>query len=222
MSRSPIVLAVSVLLASSLLTTSAAAAQLDPRDEPSVSGPLTTSDDACERGVERRGGRVVLRVRLCYDLYLLDPGAETDSERDYGALWIQTSVNPSPGWCATEVRTSALVRPGGALVGFSPKKTRRSSTRARVTTRLKIDAGGQATEDAAISQRFTLYPRVLKPITSETSNGQRYTSRWRGNSGKKLAFAAGVEVAWTQGEGSPAITPSLKYRLVEKERCSAS
>lgn len=221
MSRSPIAIVVSILLASALLSSSAVAAQLDARDEPSVSGPLSVGKQDCERDAERRGSRVVLRVRLCYDLFLLDPAAEGDSQRDYGALWLQTNLDPAPGWCVTEARTSALVDPTAALTGSAPN-TKQPGTRKRVASRLKVDAGGQATETAAITQRFNLYPRVLRAITSETANGRRFTARWRGSSGKELAFAAGIEVAWAQGEGSPPITPSLRYRLIEKERCSAS
>jgi hypothetical protein len=196
-----------------------AAEQLDARTAPEVQGPLGGGDPSCRRQVESKDDKTVAVVRLCSRLYAFGSGSETDEANDYGVLWLQSNVDAAKGWCAVEVNTSAAIGEGGAVYDTAPGSRRKTTKRKRITVSLTVDAQGEATETGSLSQSLVLLPRRMKPIIEPTNQGTDFTLKWVGSAGRKVASAAGVEMSWPAGIGSPTIEPTLTYRFEKKGEC---
>jgi hypothetical protein len=188
-------------------------AQLDARDAPNTSGPLTAASGlrGCDGGKEMHQGEVVARVRLCYRVFLFDPDSEDSAGRDYGVIWLQSNVDAEPGWCTSAVRTSALVSEGGRAHDYSPGAEITAQGRKRVKRTLKVDAQGNAEQNARVTQSFVMFPNKATPTLRRQDGGQRLKLRWRGFSGRNLGFATGLEMSWPASGGSPQIDPKLTY-----------
>lgn len=184
-----------------MLDAGVAGAQLDPREGPNVSGPLIRTGGNCDSGRERAGGQVAVVMRACSDVYGFKAGKETDPTRDYDVIWLQTSVEPRNGFCATDV-TSTLTVPKGTRIERKAPRYKRTDERIRYQTRLVATAGGSAVRNGVVKQGFGLLPRVMDP----TVVGRTFTLEWRGRTAKTLAFAMGVEVSYPENN-PPAAQP---------------
>ncbi len=176
-----------------MLDAGVANAQLDAREAPNVSGPLIHTGGSCDAGRERAGGQVVVVLRACSDVYGFKAGKETDPNRDYEVIWLQTSVEPRNGFCATDV-TSTLKVPKGTRIERKAPRYKRTDERIRYKTRLVARAGGSAVRRGVVKQKFGLLPRVLDP----TVRGRTFTLEWRGRTSKALGFAMGVEISYPE------------------------
>jgi hypothetical protein len=155
-------------------------------------------------------GDLVARVRLCYRVFLFDPDSEDNENRDYGVIWLQSNVDAQPGWCTTAVRTSALVSEGGKGHDFSPSEKITANGRKRVKRTLKVDAEGNAAQNARVTQSFVLFPKSVVP-TLKKGVDHRFKLTWNGSTARNLAFATGLEISWPSAGGSPQIDPKLTY-----------
>ena len=199
-------------------TLPAAAAQMGAGDEPDTSGALTLDSKRCTKREEtNKKGEVVTVARSCLFFYTLDQEAETDTDRDYGVIWLQTTANAKPGWCFVEVRSDIEVPERGTLHARAPRS--RSVSEPRVArTRLTVDARDQAPQPATVSQTYTLYPRSI--TRSYLDSARRLRLEWKGSSGAKLAFVLGAEISWDALETRPeAINSTLNYGYGRKDRC---
>ncbi len=179
-----------------MLDAGVASAQLDARDRPNVSGPLIHTGGSCDAGRQRdANGRVAVVSRACSDVYGFKAGKETDPNRDYDVIWLQTSVEPRNGYCATDV-TSTLKVPKGTRIERKAPRYKRTDERIRYQTRLVARAGGSAVRNGVVRQGFGLLPRVMDP----TVEGRTFTLEWRGKTAKKLGFAMGVEVSYPEND----------------------
>lgn len=175
----------------------AGAAQLDARERPTSSGPLTFEGKSCVKQKIRSGGRVLAEARACVFLYSLSPAAELDPFRDYGAAWAQTELDPARGWCASKVRSGVFLPQEAEGHARAPKRRRVDESR-RVTTKLAVDARGTAIADASLRQRYLLHP---EGITGRVEDGGRtYTVKWTGRTPKTVAFALGLEFSVPAGD----------------------
>jgi hypothetical protein len=204
-----------LVLVGTLALPAMASPQLDARDDPTTSGPLTAGQKGCDGGKEMHEGDLVARVRLCYRVYLFDPDSEDSEGRDYGVIWLQSNVDAEPGWCTTAVRTSALISEGGKAHDYSPAAKITADARKRVKRTLKVDAQGNAEQNGRITQSFVMFPKRVVPTLS-TGGEQRFKLIWRGSTARKLAFASGVEISWPPAGGSPQIDPKLTYDFAAK------
>lgn len=198
---------------------SPAARQLAASEAPSVSGPLTVTEEGCERQNKKRRGRVVARLRSC--LWVYRHANDNDPPRDHGSFWLQVTVKPVDGWCATEVVASTEV-PSTTSIGDSrtPRRVTRPSGRREMRARVVIDAEGAAPTVGTIKQHFYLYPRVLRRSgVSETSDGHRRMSiTWKGSSGNKLAFVVGAELSYAY-DRRPTVTRDIDYTIIRSRSC---
>lgn len=203
----------------SLLGGPATAAQMDAADDPRVVGPFSGSEEpACSaEAVKTEDGETVARVKLCARLFPLDTVAESNEDRDFGILWIQSNVNSMNDWCTTATSTSGLVRSAGTVHDYVPARRYGASRGHDVKMKLIADAQGMASEKAVVSQRLTLYPIKTRPLVDQEDNGTRVTARWTGSSSKKLASVLGVEVSWDSSSGSPAMVPGLTYDFARSD-----
>jgi hypothetical protein len=210
-------LATSSLLLGLLVPSSAAeAAQTDASEPPTVRGPLRQELKRCRANRVRFEGRIVGRVRSCIRLYTLRPAAETDAARDYGAIWLQTTVAPRGRWCAKVVRSDIDVPEGTKMHAHAPP-TRFVDHRVRVRTRLVVDARDQATTPGTIRQGYALIPRALR--TYRQDNGGTWRAAWRGSTRSKVATASGIEISWEAGAPPDRVTSDLSYSLRRQESC---
>ena len=185
--------------------------QLDARDAPETHGPLTAGQKGCDGGKEMHQGAMIALVRLCYRLYLFDPDSEDSAGRDYGVIWLQSTVDAEPGWCTSAVRTSALVTRGGRGHDYAPSDEIRAEDKKRVRRTLKVDAQGNADQNGRITQSFVMFPNKATPTLRRQDGGQRLKLTWTGYSARNLGFATGLELSWPADGTNPQIDPKLTY-----------
>ena len=199
------------------LTPLSASAQLDPGDRPHRSGPLTYSDvykgPDCKRGRFRsNSGQVTSKYKFCTYFYLYRPSLDNNPDRDYGAIWFSTKVNPTNGWCADRVKSTLGVNTRGkrSVHNRAPRgKLIRSSGPRSVRTRLVVDANGGGTRPAVLKQRWTHYPQVTRIRKFERNGFAFLRLGWDGRTKKTVAFAGAFEMSWTKRRPPP-IAPQLR------------
>lgn len=211
----------SVLIVTALalaLTPLSAAAQLNPGDRPNRTGPLRYFDvydgPDCKRGKFRsNSGQVTSKYKFCTYFYRYRPGLDNNPNRDYGAIWFSTRVNPTNGWCADRVKSKLGVNIRGArsVHNQAPNATIiRSSGPKSVRTRLVVDANGGGTRPGVLKQRWTHYPQITR-IGKFRRNGFAFLRLdWNGRTKKTVAFAGAFEMSWTEAKPPPPIAPQLR------------
>ena len=216
MDKRPLV--VTSLLLSGLLAapSTALAAQMTARDRPVVRGPLRQEIRRCRSREVRFEGRVIAEARSCIRLYRLRPGVDNHSARDYGAVWLQATLDPRRRWCAEKVRSDVDVPDGTRMHNRAPR-SRFTDRRRRVRTRLVVDARGRADRRGVIRQGYALLPRALR--TSTRSDGRLWRAVWRGSTDATVAIATGIEISWPAGEPPDRVSSNLAYRLQRKASC---
>ena len=191
----------------------AEAAQLDARDNPKVSGPLSHAGGACTTDREKSGGELAVVSRACGDVYGFNPEAEGNKRRNYDVVWLQTNVDPRNGWCVTEARSIIRVPKGYRIEGWAPRKER-ADTKRRVRTRLVATAGGTAENNGVVKNSWVLVPKVADPTVTR----RKLILEWRGETGRKLGFALGVEVSFRAND-RPAADPAGRVVSTLKPSC---
>ncbi len=187
-----------------------AATQMDATDDPEVSGPLELSSDDCRSQKETDdAGVVIARGKSCLRIYSYSPASETDTQRNYGVVWLQSNVDARAGWCASLVR-SDIDLPGVIDVESKAPPSMDIGRRKVYETALTTDAAGTGTEEASVRQSQILYPKLVRTTINDDTNV--YRLKWRGLRDAKLGFASGVEVSWPVEE-SPRTTFRLTYEL---------
>jgi hypothetical protein len=192
-----------------------AARQMDARSSPRVRGPLAQIAKDCKSRRERFRGRVIAVARSCVRFYTL--AGDSNARRDYGVIWLHTTVDSRRSWCTTRVRSDINIPDGTRLHERSPRLFR-AGRRRRVTTRLVVDAAGFAESNAVVSKRFTMIPRRLQG--ARAANGRIWRAVWRGSSPAIVGAASGAEISWPQSERPPTpVTSGLRYEVQSKPRC---
>ena len=197
------------------------AEQLTAKEAPKVSDNLEPKGKKCATERDKHDGVVVAVVKACQRFYTLDTAAETDEARDYGAFWLQSTIDPKPGWCVTSGSSDIVFRSRLELVSKAPDAEEAAKKSKRLKTTLSVDAAGNASTPGSISQNSTLYPDKQTPSVKEGENVTKVRLKWTGSSSEKLAFVSGAQVSWASDEGPPQKTRFglRKYSLVEKETC---
>ena len=203
----PVVAAV-ILVAAPMAA--AASKQMNAADEPQVSGDLELRSDDCRSQEEKdTTGEVIARGKTCLRVYSYSPASETDTERNYGVVWLQSNVNSRAGWCAASVE-SDIDLPNIVTVESKAPKSMEVNRRKTFDTILTTNAAGNGTEEASIQQTQILYPRSVR--TSVVTDTNVFRLKWRGLQNARLGFASGAEISWPVDE-EPRITFRLNYEL---------
>ena len=208
-------LVVVVLACVGLIGPPAAARQMRVRSAPRVSGPLDPRAIECVRNTERVEGEIIAVARSCVRFYTLEPSAEGDPTRDYGVIWLQTSLRPRGRWCAIAARSD--IRIPTRRVHARRPRTRAVHRRHEHLTRLVVDAAGQATDPATVSKRFVLYPEEMRARTR--NEGRSFRLAWHGSTGRRVAFATGVEISWHKRYTPRDIDSRFGYEVRRSGRC---
>lgn len=197
-------------------TVASAARQMNAADEPEVTGNLELRSDDCRSQEEKDSATrdVIARGKTCLRVYSYSPASETDTQRNYGVVWLQSNVNSRLGWCAASVESDIDLP---KIVTVESKAPKRMDVKRRKTfdTILTTDAAGNGTEEASIKQTQILYPRTIRTPVLEDRNVFRL--KWRGVENARLGFASGAEISWPVDE-EPRITFRLNYEL-KKATC---
>lgn len=213
--------AVSVVAVAILFAPHAAAEQLAAKDDPKVSDNLESQGRKCATERDKHDGVVVAVVKACQRFYLLDAESETNADRDFGVFWLQSTIDPKPGWCVTSSSSDMVFSSRLALVSKTPNAQETTKRDKRLKTSLSVDAGGDASTPGSISQTSTLYPDKQTPVVKSGDKVTKFRLKWNGSSGDKLAFVSGVQVSWAADDGPPQKTRFglRRYSLVEKDPC---
>jgi hypothetical protein len=210
-----------MVVGSVILAPPANAEQLAAGDEPKVSDNLQAEGKKCATEKDKHDGEVVAVVKACQRFYILDPGSETNENRDYGAFWLQSTIDPKPGWCAESASSDIVFASKFKLVSKTPDEEESAKRSKRLKTSLSVDAGGDATTAGSISQSSDLYPDKQTPSAKRGEKMTKFRLTWTGSSTEKLAFVSGAQISWLVDEGPPQRTRFglRKYSLVEKDPC---
>ena len=216
--RRYVTVAVAAAVISVCVPAPAHAGQPDASKEPRVSGPLEVQSQDCLPHQVKYGGKTIALLNACVWLYEFDLTMETDALRNYGVAWVQTTVDATNGWCATKVNSEVSLPQDVQRHGYAPRRKLARRKPARATVKLKVDAEGYAVEDAAISQRFNLFPKTWRPTLAD--NGRSVITTWTGRESSKLAFAHGVEFSWPLGQSPGIVRGGLGHmRFVKSRGC---
>ena len=216
--RRPVRYVVAALVAATAMVVPADAGQMGAARNPRVSGPLELSGSSCAKDKAVHEGETIALLESCIWLYEYDMAMETDLLRNYGAGWVQTTVDPINGWCATKVGSELTVPAAVSVHDYAPKRKLTTKKKTRERDKLKVDAEGNAgLEEGTVSQRFDLFPRTLATSVPDTNRAVRTV--WRGRESSKLAFALGAEISWELAD-SPSMKGGLgKMSFVKSRRC---
>jgi hypothetical protein len=206
----------SLVLGSLIVGSPAGAAQMTARERPSVQGPLRVAVKHCQARRVRFEDRVVGVTRSCIRFYRLRASRENDAARDYGALWLQATVNPREGWCVRAVKSDISVPSGARLHARRPNPVATESGR-RARTRLVVDARDQAPTPGVIRQDYTLFPRGVRAF--RISEGDAWRTAWRGSKGAVVGLPSGIEVSWRAGHPPARVESNLGYELQRRSSC---
>jgi hypothetical protein len=146
-------LALIVLVGVLALMPLSAGAQMSPRDKPTKVGPLTFDGTTyegrnCKDGRFRRHGttgQVTSRWTFCTYFYRYSTAQDNNSNRNFGAMWLSTRINPTNGWCARRVISQLGVQTSGTgnVIKRAPQGQSMAANNSRtVQTRLVVNAGG--------------------------------------------------------------------------------
>jgi hypothetical protein len=210
------------VLTAGMLTLPAAAIgapkQLSANDKPTITDPLSTNKSlqGCKKKTQKHQGEAVARFHICNGYYVFNPNDESDDEDDFGAYWVQTTVDAVNGWCTRSV-TTELAGGGSGVTQRSLKpgttiKTKKGRT---VTPRIRVDAQGSTDSPGTIKNTFRLRPGTLK----SRNTGDKFRTTWSGKNQKKLAFAMGAEIRWATGDSPPTFTPQVFARFEKRNDC---
>jgi hypothetical protein len=194
--------AVAVAILGALLFPTDASAQLQARENPNKSGPLVRDGGRCDRDRARSGGELAAVSKSCSDVYSFNPLRENKPNRDYGAVWLQVTVETMPGWCARATEMEIRV-PRGVRIEDRTPSFKRVEEPDRTRARIVVDADGTADRNGVIQNHFRLYPQRIKPNV----DGRSMTLDWKGNTRRTLGFALGVEISWNSDDGFPDRSP---------------
>jgi hypothetical protein len=218
------------LVPSLLLPLVPALAQLDPTNGPNLSGPIAPDKPTCFNKLERdprtdpnpRNGSdkdqtVMAQVRLCSWLLTYDPDQDGNISRDYGAAWVQTSIDARNGYCVRNANTKIrLPLDEGTAGGRTPHRSVTIASPRRKNVSLKVAPANATGRDATIAQHFRLYPKSLEVAYKVVENGRLYLNNWKGHATDEqtLSFATGVKMSWLTSNGSPEFLPRFKYHFI--------
>jgi hypothetical protein len=214
-------LAAMVILVALALTPLSADAQMNPRKRPTKIGPLTFDGDTysgknCQNGVFRRDGdtgQVTSKWTFCTFFYRYSTAQDNNSNRDFGAMWLATRVDPTNGWCAARVISKLGVQTSGSGRAFkrAPQGTTKETNQSRkVQTRLVVKANGGGDTKAVLKKGWILHPNNLKISRFQKDGFANLRLHHSGKTKKTVSFASAFEMSWPQGGNPPAISPELR------------
>jgi hypothetical protein len=188
------------------------------REAPEVSGPLSRQSFECKTQRERFDGDVVAVGKTCLRIYVLDPRSETDVDRDYGVVWLQSTLNSSGGWCATKVQSDVNLPHDVTIERRVPRGLTEIGRRKRLTSRLVASANGSASTNGVVEQRYIAYPESIRTSVRH-AEFQIFRLRWLGSDERKLGFASGAEISWNEDNAPGGISFRLNYELRQRANC---
>ena len=206
-----------------------AGAQLNPRNKPTTVGPITFDGDTyagrnCKDGKFRRNGstgQVTSKWTFCTFFFRYSASQDNNSNRDFGAMWLATRVNPANGWCARRVISQLGVQTSGSgnVIKRAPQGHGRTVNNSRtVQTRLVVDAGGSGSTNSVLKRNWTLHRGDLAIRKFRQGGFTNLRLIYDGPTKKTTAFAGAFEMSWPQGGNPPSIFPEL--RALHSRPCS--
>jgi hypothetical protein len=222
-------LALIVLGVTLALVPLSAGAQLNPRNKPTKVGPVTFDGDTyagrdCKDGKFRRNGttgQVTSEWTFCTFFYRYSAAQDNSSNRDFGAMWLATRINPANGWCAKRVVSELGVQTSGSgnVIKRAPQGDGRTVNRSReVQTRLVVDAGGSGSTKGVLKKDWILRRGELTIRKFRREGFTNLRLVYDGPTKKTASFAQAFEMSWLQEGNPPSIFPEL--RALHVKPCS--
>lgn len=195
----------------------------EARREPKQTGPLNLDERQCGRETLRKRvkGRmeVVAKAETCLLFYDYDPLREDDEQRDYGIAWVQARVEPRGAWCATSVWSDLVVSEDTRIHKRTPVKNFKIGRSRELQVKIASFANGASDEKATLSEKTTIYPRVLRHVRFTFDRSRVFRQRWMGQRGRAVNLTSGAEVSWAEDDPPDAVSSGLLYDFERRGRC---
>ncbi|MGH2699809.1 MAG: hypothetical protein ACRDJL_11530, partial [Actinomycetota bacterium] len=166
-------------------------------------------------------GQVTSEWTFCTFFYRYSTAQDNNSNRNFGAMWLATRVNPTNGWCARRVigRLGVQTSGTGRVLNRAPRWKAKHTNRSRkVQTRLVVDANGAGSTDAVLKKSWIFHPGNLRLRKFKQAGFTNLRLAYRGRTKRTVSFATAFEMSWPRGENPPAIFPEL--RTLHVKPCS--
>jgi hypothetical protein len=190
--------------------------QLGAGDTP-LDGGLETGQKNCLREEVRLGGLLAATTRQCSFGFRIPADQEVDEASDYGAAWVQASLESRPGWCTRRVRIDVVLPDGASPLAVSPEPTQ---AKRPGVGRAVLPVGNPelASTGSLLQASFVVQPGE---ISVKRRGGETVSLVWRGRSRADLAFAVGVAVSWDAAASVPTLPARtvLAHRLAPAGNC---
>ena len=177
-----------------LLWAAPALGQPPATKDPRVTGPLYLAGMSCGDEKLKHEGEMLAKVASCIRLYEYDSLSEVDPTVTYGIAWVQTTVDPVNGWCATKVRSEVLLPNNVSRYSHAPTRKMTPNGRESVTVNLRSDAQKFGLSQGIVRQTIDVYPDSIE--SSFVRDGRVFRTQWRGEESRELAFVSAVEIGW--------------------------
>ena len=178
-------------------TAGATSEQPEPSRQPRTEGPIGFDGSQCsDEPVVSDEGTVLGHSEICLYQYSFETLSERDVLNEYGAAWIQGSFTPAQGWCVTDVEA------GIEITGGRYSSTSKVATGKKASVRLALNAGGNALENAKISQPVSAAGGTFTTAAVKDANPGS-AIEWRGKSAKAVAVVSGVGYSYPMLDGGP-------------------
>lgn len=183
-------------------------------NKPVTRGPIvhdgsTYSGRDCGSDSASFGGEVVARYKTCSFFFRFNPANETNPDRDYGVLWLQSHVNPTNGWCASKVTTKLELSLGsGRRVDKATERTSRPSSPKTIRQRLKVTANGMTTTPGVVRKSFKVFRHVWSSDYLRAKDTLKLF--WDGATRRTVGSAGGVAISWPAAGGPPPLTARIQ------------
>jgi hypothetical protein len=201
----------------------ASSSEAEARRAPERKGPLNFDERRCGRETlkKRINGRleVVAKAETCLLLYMYDPPAEDNEDRDYGIAWVQARIDPRGAWCAKRVWSDLVVSEDTKIHKRTPARNFRIGKSRRIEVKLASFARGFGEEKATLSEKTTFYPRRLIHSTFPFQRSRVFRQRWTGQRGGVVNLTSGAELSWAEDDPPDAISSGLLYDFERRGRC---
>lgn len=160
-------------------------------------------------------------VESCDWWFQYESGLESDTSRDYGVLWLQTTATPYRGFCVK--RSKAFFGAGSPfeVIGAVRARRIRVSTAVSKEVALTTQAGGSGALPASVSKEFAVRPGRMS--IGDIADDGVIRASWRSQrpSSKPITLVLGIEVAW-DSDPTKLLTELYEIRVETRttyERC---
>lgn len=156
-----------------------------PMFEPCFAETLTWADES-----------PAVEVESCEWWFQYATGAESDTAKDYGIMWLQTTATPHKGFCIDRFNARFGADSQFEVMGAVKARRLRANKAVGEEITLVTDAAGYGVAPASVQKELTIRSGLMS--IGDVAGDGSIRAKWRSekSSKKPVSLALGIEVAW--------------------------